>query len=243
MHWAPGDAAEIVREEGHRLVDSCDAARSAPVAACPGWTATDLAVHMAVVHRRVADLCATRATQAPSTPGPFAPAHDPWGWCREAVELVAEALAGIDTDEPVWSWTDRQDGGFYHRRMLHETTLHRWDAQLANDAVGSVDAVLAADGVDELMSVGMRFRSAGISIDYPAGSIALMTTDTGHRWSLAAVDGALGVGRDDAVITGTDATMTAEATALLMRLWGRDGGPVVVRGDHATAEAWCAVAP
>ena len=107
-----------------------------------------------------------------------------------------------------------------------------------NDA----DPAIAADGIDEVMSVGMRFRSSGAPIPYPTGSVALLATDTGHRWSLVAVEGVLGVGRGEAAITATDATMTGPAAGLLLALWGR-GGDVDTRGDTSIADRWCAVAP
>ncbi|MEM8705650.1 MAG: maleylpyruvate isomerase family mycothiol-dependent enzyme [Actinomycetota bacterium] len=243
MDWEPIDAADLVRTHGHHLVDLSAATPDAPVAACPGWTTTDLAVHTATVHRRVAAICDERATTPPTSPGPDAPSDDPFAWCHDAVDIVADALVGIGADEPVWTWTDRHDGGFYHRRMIHETVVHRWDAETAVGAPAEIDPIIAADGIDELMSVGMRFRSSGVPIDYPSGSVALLATDTGHRWSLVAVEGVLGVGRDDAAITATDATLTGRAAALLLSLWGRGGDDAEPRGDAAVAAAWCAVAP
>lgn len=243
MEWEPDRAASFVRDGGHRLIDRCEQAPDEAVAACPGWTTADLAVHTATVYRRVATICTARAAEPPTTPGPFAPDGAPWAWCREAVDTVADALASIATDEPVWTWTDRHDGGFYHRRMIHETVVHRWDAEIATGAASPIDPAIAADGIDEVMSVGMRFRSSGAPIPYPSGSVALLATDTGHRWSLVAVEGVLGIGRDDAAITATDATLTADAAALLLAMWGRDGGEVDVRGDRETANAWCGVAP
>lgn len=243
MVWESDRAASFVRDGGRRLVDRCEGAADAPIAACPGWTATDLAVHTATFYRRVAGILTARATEPPTTPGPFAPDGEPWAWCREAVDTVADALATIAPDEPVWTWTDRHDGGFYHRRMIHETVVHRWDAEIATGAASSIDPAVAADGIDEVMSVGMRFRSSGAPIPYPSGSVALLATDTGHRWSLVAVEGVLGIGRDDAAITATDATLTGDASALLLAMWGRAGGEVDVRGDRAAADAWCRVAP
>ncbi len=156
---------------------------------------------------------------------------------------MADALADIGTDDPVWSWTDRQTGGFYHRRMVHETVLHHWDAHTMTGTPPPLDPAISADGIDELMSVGMRFRADGSAVPYPAGSISFLAVDTGHRWSLASVEGVLGIGRGDSVITGTDATVTADASAILLALWGRDGGPLDVRGDLELSRAWCAVAP
>ncbi len=244
MQWEPQDAADLVLVEGHRLIDLCEATPDTNVASCPGWSATDLAVHTASVHRRVAHWCSIRAEQPERWPDADpADAAAPWAWCREALELVSDALAGIEPDEPVWTWTDRQDGGFYHRRMVHETVLHRWDARTMTGPPPPLDPAISADGIDELMSVGMRFRSDGSAIPYPAGSISYLAIDTGHRWSLVAVDGVLGIGRDDTVITSTDATVTGEASAILLSLWGRDGGELDVRGDAELAAAWSSVAP
>lgn len=159
------------------------------------------------------------------------------------MELVANALENIGVDERVWSWTDRHDGGFYHRRMVHETVLHRWDAQALTGTPPPLGSELSADGIDELMSVGMRFRGDGSAIAYPTGSVSFLAVDTGHRWSLVSVDGVLGIGRDESVITGTDATVTGNASAILLALWGRGGGEIDVRGDAAVASAWCSVAP
>lgn len=244
MHWEPTAAADLVRDEGHRLIDLCETSPNSAVQACPGWTATDLAVHTASVHRRVAHWCTVRAEKperwADATPSD---AHAPWGWCRDAVELVADALVQIGPDEAVWSWTERQNGGFYHRRMVHETVLHRWDAQAVTATPPPIDPAVAADGIDELMSVGMRFRGDGSPIPYPAGSVSYLAVDTGHRWSLVAVDGVLGIGRDEAAITGTDATVTGPASAILLALWGRADSDLDMRGDVAVAHAWCEVAP
>ncbi|MEO0492154.1 MAG: maleylpyruvate isomerase family mycothiol-dependent enzyme [Actinomycetota bacterium] len=243
MEWEQETAAEFVRREGHRLVDICAASPTAPVAACPGWTTTDLAVHTATVYRRVAGICTARSTEPPSTPVGSPPEDAPFEWCHAGVELVADSLGAIGVDEPVWTWTDRHDGGFYQRRMIHETVVHLWDAETAAGAASPIDPAVAADGVDEVMSVGMRFRSSGAAIDYPGGSIALLATDTGHRWSLAAVDGVLGIGRGEAAITATDATLTGPAEALLLAMWGRPAPQAEARGDAEIAAAWCAVAP
>jgi uncharacterized protein (TIGR03083 family) len=244
MRWEPHAAADLVHREGRRLIESCAAAPTEPVRSCPGWTGTDLAVHTASVHRRVAHWCATRASTPERWPDDTPSANDtPWGWCRDALALVTDALAAIGPDDPVWSWTDRQDGGFYHRRMVHETVLHRWDAETLAGEPAALDPAISADGIDELMSVGMRFRSSGAPLTYPNGSISFLAIDTGNRWSLAAVDGVLGIGRGEAVITGTDATVTGDAAVILLALWGRDGGALDVRGESGLVDAWCAVAP
>ncbi|MEM9204443.1 MAG: maleylpyruvate isomerase N-terminal domain-containing protein [Actinomycetota bacterium] len=244
MEWDPEAAAAVVHDEGHTLVNRCQQSATRPVPSCPGWTAADLAIHTATVHRRVAHWCTIRATTPEPAPNPQPDdPHTPWDWCHAAVDLVADALTTIAPDEPVWTWTDRQDAGFYHRRMVHETVLHHWDAASIDATPIALDPARSADGIDELMTVGMRFRSGGAAIDYPAGSVSILATDTGHRWSLVAIDRALGIGRGATVITGTDATITATAANLFLALWGRASTALDRRGDIGVAEAWCTVAP
>lgn len=245
MHWEPVAAATLVEAEATSLFDIAEANPAAAVPACPGWTATDLAVHTASVFGRVAHLCAERATEPLAAPiGSPADPDDPWDWCRGVLATLVDALRGIEPDEPVWSWTDNHSGAFYHRRMVHESIVHRIDAQAAAGIAGRIDdPAIAADGIGDVMSVGMRFRSSGAPIDYPAGTISLLATDTGDRWSLAAVDGALGIGTGEAVITGTDATVTGPAAAIMLYLWGRGDADLDIRGDATVASAWASVAP
>ncbi|MEZ5165740.1 MAG: maleylpyruvate isomerase family mycothiol-dependent enzyme [Acidimicrobiales bacterium] len=232
-----------IERDGELLIATCEANPQAAIRHCPGWTATDLALHTTGVHRRVAHWCAERVSEPcrwpdhepadPSTPGE---------WCREGLRLVTAALAGIGPDEPVWSWTDRRNGGFYHRRMLHETVLHRWDAQDAVGVSGHIDADIAHDGIDEVIDVGLRYRGDGSPIDYPDGDVVLEQAGSRSRWRLRAVDGTLLVARDADAGAAAAATVHGTAEDLLLYLWGRSGH-VTVTGDVEVATAWSAVAP
>lgn len=234
---------QIIRRDGEALITAAESNPTAMVRACPEWNAAELAIHTAGVHRRVAHWCANRVAKPERWPTPEpADFAAPWDWCREGLDLVIAALRDIGPNEPVWSWTDRRNGGFYHRRMLQETAVHRWDAE---DAVGStshIDAEVAADGVDELTEVGMRFRGDGSPVEYPNGDLLLERTDGTNRWRIRAVDGTLLVGRNGDAGTSADAIVHGQAEDLLLYLWGR-GGHVTISGDTAVAEAWAAVAP
>ena len=234
---------QMIRRDGEALIAAAERAPGATVRACPGWTNTDLAIHTTGVHRRVAHWTANRLAK----PGRW-PEHEPadpaapWDWCRAGLGLVLTALAGIGPEESVWSWTDRRNGGFYHRRMLHETVVHRWDAEDAAGISSHIDAEVATDGIDEILDVGMRFRGDGSSVEYPDGDVLLERTDGTDRWRIRAMDGTLLVGRNgDAGTTGT-ATVQGRAEDLLLYLWGR-GGHVTIIGDTDVAEAWAGVAP
>lgn len=232
-----------IEREGEALIESARRSPGAPVRACPGWTNTDLAIHTTGVHRRVAHWCTHRVAKPERWPDhePADPAA-PWEWCKDGLRLVIAALADIGPDESVWSWTDRRNGGFYHRRMLHETVMHRWDAQDAIGTPSPIDADIAADGIDELMAVGLRYRGDGSSVEYPDGDVLLERTDGTERWRLRAMDGTLLIGHNGDAGSGADATVHGAAEDLLLFLWGR-GGQVTVTGNHEVAEAWSRVAP
>ncbi len=236
-------ALAATEAEGRRLFAVCEAAPDASVPACPGWTNTDLAVHTASVYRRVAHWCTIRAAKPERWPDaePADPAQ-PWGWCRVSLALVLAALEDIGPDEAVWSWTDRRNGGFYQRRMVHESVVHRWDAESASGTAGSIDPEIAADGVDEVMDVGLRFRGDGSPIEYPDGSVLLVRTDGAQRWRLRAMDGVLQIARGADTGDSADATVAGTAEELLLYLWGR-AEPANVTGDPNVATAWANVAP
>lgn len=234
----------ITERDGRALIAACESSPAALVASCPGWTTTDLAIHTAGVHRRVAHWCTIRAAEPVRWPDhePADPT-EPWAWCREALDLVLAALRDIGPAEAVWSWTDRRNGGFYHRRMLHETVMHRWDAQAATGTSAHIETAVAADGIDEITEVGMRYRGDGSTVEYPDGNLLLVANDGPGRWLLRSIDGTLLVGRDGDAGNRADATMEGPTEGLLLHLWGRPTGPVAITGDPDVATAWSHVGP
>ena len=152
------------------------------------------------------------------------------------------ALQDIGPEESVWTWTDRKNGGFYHRRMLQETAVHRWDAQDAAGTPSPIEAEVATDGINELCDVGLRFRGDGSAIDYPKGDVLLERTDGTDRWRIRAMDGTLLIAQNGDAGTSADATVQGHAEDLLLWFWGR-GGQVTISGNTDVAEAWAAMAP
>lgn len=234
---------QTIERQGDALISAAEAHPTAMVRACPGWTTTDLAIHTTGVHRRVAHWCAGRLQKPERWPDHEPPDPTaPWAWCRAGLDLVVAALRDIGPEESVWTWTDRKNGGFYHRRMLHETVIHRWDAEDAAGTPSPIHADVATDGVNEILDVGLRYRGDGSSVEYPAGDILLERTDGTDRWRIRTMDGTLLVGRNGDAGTSADAIVQGHAEDLLLWIWGR-GGKVTVVGDTDVADAWAAVAP
>ena len=43
-----------------------------------------------------------------------------------------DTLEALDPESPAWNWAPQaKKAGFWHRRMAHETSVHRWDTQMA----------------------------------------------------------------------------------------------------------------
>lgn len=128
----------------------------AQVQACPGWTVADLLGHHAGVLRFA-------TAQLRADPGsdfiPFDPPDEgvpSLEMLAIAGEEVLAALADADPTEHRPNWADAPTAAFWFRRLAHETSIHRVDAQLAHATPDPIDPALAVDGIDELGEVFLR---------------------------------------------------------------------------------------
>ena len=218
---------------------------SAPVASCPGWTLADLGYHLGDVHRFWLWIVSEGVQEIPEagTPEVARPADDELGaWLREGAADLVPLLRATDPNQPAWSWhTTDSDVAFIQRRVPHETSVHRWDAQAAAGAVGvTVEPIasdLAADGVEEFFLLAARARYEG------EARVALHATDTHDDWVARVSRGEMWFtdGVADAPVT-----LTGTASDLLLTLWrrlsltapGDVGAGVGVAGDRAAAQAF-----
>ncbi|WP_139315991.1 maleylpyruvate isomerase N-terminal domain-containing protein [Cellulosimicrobium sp. CUA-896] len=253
------DALESLERDSELFAD---AARSAPpdarVPSCPEWTGADLVYHLAEVQ----DFWARVVGPAPgeglagddvvSLPRPASDAELPALLQRSTSRLVG-ALRGRDPQEPCWSWHD--DGGrvgWVLRRQAHEALVHRADAELtAGRDVTAADPDVAADGVDEVLSV-MVDGVPGWGVFTPDGATITVAVDgpgeTPRSWSLAfgrftgtGPESGTAYDLDAAQLVdlpgSTSAQVAGPAWALDLWLWGRGGADgLTVEGDAALVE-------
>jgi uncharacterized protein (TIGR03083 family) len=137
---------------------------------------------------------------------------------RANAARLVDALRAVDPATPAWTFaaTDRT-AGFWRRRRAVETTVHRYDAEVAAGTPTPVDAALAVDGIDEFLSVfvarfGDRLAACG---DF---TFHLHCTDTDGEWLLARRDGEVVVTAEHAK---GDVAARGSASDLLLFLWGR----------------------
>ncbi len=239
----PQTYLDAVEREGRRLLDVAGGCLHQQVPSCPDWDVAALVGHLGWVYEYVTQLVAERSTERPDLRAPVPPerAEERLEWTGKRWQELLSALESADPDAPCWNWAGTGRAGFYHRRMAHETVLHRWDVEGAAGTRTPLDSELAADGVDELIHVGMQHSSnPNKRYEYPPGSLHLHRTDGEGEWLLRNEDGRLVATHEHAK---GDVAVRGTGDNLLLYLWGRGGSDLEVFGDPELARAWAAVAP
>ena len=218
----------------------------APVPPCPDWAVRDLATHLGFVHRWATHLVVTRADgfvnrkdlgfEAPSADGELG------AWLAEGGGALLEALRSTPGDTPVWAWGPDHHARFWSRRQLHETAMHRADAELALGQQPSIAPEVAVDGIDELLALftSMRKVPERLAADgHENDTIHLHATDVDHgEWTLGVTPGGFTWAHDHAK---GDVAVRASASDLLLALSNRialDDPALEVFGDPGVLEHW-----
>lgn len=214
-----------------------------PVPTCGAWVLADLIRHLYEVQHFWCHIIGGR----PIGPDDYErPRRLPDHQLAEALRSVDDELLGLlaaaDPTEQAWSWSEEQTVGFTMRRQTHEALVHHIDGCLACGVrLPTTPPLLAADGVDEMLTVMLAVDPATEGMQRADEVIELVTSDTGDRWRLAFCTMA-GVEDADAptatpgLVAESDraptATVEGPALAMDLWLWGRDHGPaMVVDGD------------
>ncbi|MDQ3470450.1 MAG: maleylpyruvate isomerase family mycothiol-dependent enzyme [Actinomycetota bacterium] len=217
------DWVGIVEREGTALGDAAAADPTAPVPAASGWDTTELLRHIGLIHARTSVILRTGTMERPARSNgmlPEPPAGDVVDWYRATLaELLADLRQIDDRNRPVWSFSPaHQRAGFWLRRMAHETTVHRVDAEQAvGRPVAPIDAAFAVDGIDEVLSVFVATFSADRSPG-DGRTVHLHSTDAKGEWLVRFDRGAAVV---DTGHAKGDAAVRGPAGDLLLWLWGR----------------------
>ena len=226
----------------------------APVPSCPGWTVADLIAHTGVVYAHKAAI--VRDGRVDEQPAPIEPpGAGILDWFEERSSEMLEILTAVDPATPAATWhAPDQTVGFWHRRMAHESVIHRIDAELAHSAVTPIDATLGADGIDEILLVMMTGAPDWAETTVADEIVAITESDGGRTWRLRAGDFTGTSPRGNSYVaeptffvdTGDQASAAAIVGAagdLDAWLWGRrDLSSLVVEGDRALVDRVRAVA-
>src|SRR5829696_3201487 len=128
-----------------------------PVPTCPEWDVETLVRHVVRLHVWVTALAENAPEPVDTSTLPRPPkGPDLLPVAEQTSAGVVAALRATDPDGRIQSWAGDVPTDWWFRRLAHETTIHRQDAQLATGdlaAVDPVDAELAVDGVDEALTL------------------------------------------------------------------------------------------
>ncbi len=213
----------------------------APVPSCPRWSLQKLVGHLGWVYNWVSEHIEQRsATMLNRDDVPRPPAGDAViDWYAGAHARVLDALRDIDPAEEIWGWAGINTGAFWHKRLAHESLIHRWDAENAVGEPGPLDSDLAADGVDELVDVLLPFQVGLTKDPLPEGTLHLHRTDGDGEWLCQISEGRLVTerihARGDVAVRGT-------GEQLDLVLWRRiQSDDVEIFGDVDVLAAWTAL--
>ncbi|HUZ26435.1 MAG TPA: maleylpyruvate isomerase family mycothiol-dependent enzyme [Streptosporangiaceae bacterium] len=232
------------------LVDDGDLAR--PIPTCPDWTLRELAIHVGRAHRWAAAITGTRSAEFipfksvpdgrfPDDPAQRAP------WLTAGAQRAIAAISGAG-DDLVWAFGELVPARFWGRRMCHETLVHSADAQLAAGRRPDIDPRVAADAIDEWLTVTsgpLYGRPDPRAAALPPGRVLhVHATDEGldgaGEWLIShGPDGVAvqpGHGKGDAALTGPAAALLL----VLVRRAPADDGAVTLFGDGTLLTRWLA---
>lgn len=206
---------------------------AAPVAACPGWSVRDVAVHLGGVHQWAAHAVrAGEPTLVPTQPDEGRTALV--RWYADSARGLRDVLDATAPSAPAWTLdVDDRTAGFWSRRQVHETLMHLWDVEAAVGTPTPYAPDLAWDGVREVVEV-MYPRQVRLGRVAPLDpGVRLLPTDVGSD-----VGSDVGPARTGLVLGRSgDLEVGAPAEVLLRLLWHRADPVAEVRDADPRALA------
>ncbi|MEV6344481.1 maleylpyruvate isomerase family mycothiol-dependent enzyme [Actinoplanes sp. NPDC051851] len=219
-----------LRADGPALWDAVsETGPDTPVASCPEWTTADLAGHVTAmlgwVRASVTRGTTEHPAERPADPEPAGEWTETLDHLRRELTGTIETLEALDPDIPAWNWAPQpKRAGFWHRRMAHEISVHRWDTENAAGRATPIETKLAADGVSEILDTwlpaGRRLGPTDLH-----GVVHLVGTDAAHEWFVRLRGPGIAL-LDTGTILDTDdhharAKATGTASDLQLALMGR----------------------
>jgi len=205
MDYVPHFRREIAAFEDavRRASDADDAP---PVPSCPGWSMSDLLVHLGYVHRYVIHIVEHRLAAPPEptdrtflnlptdTHGWPVPEQAPncgpvptglIDWFTDGARTLESLFSSRDPGEPVWTWSRERTVGFWSRMQTIEAAVHRWDAENAIGTAQPIDGDLAADAIEQNFTVMAPFRRAHTQAPPGLGErLRFRRTDGTNVWTV-----------------------------------------------------------
>ncbi|WP_025274050.1 maleylpyruvate isomerase family mycothiol-dependent enzyme [Haloglycomyces albus] len=183
-----GDQIDVIQNEGARIVSIADATSlDHPVPSCPTWCLRDLIRHIGISHRWSTYIVGQRRHNEPDPTaftqfvGPLPNDDQLSEWAMQGVLDLCDTLGKAPDDLRCWqSFAAPSSLEFWTRRQVHETTIHRVDAELTlGDEISEIHPLYALDGIDEML-MGFQSRSSTLLRTIRPTCIHLQASDVPH---------------------------------------------------------------
>jgi uncharacterized protein (TIGR03083 family) len=229
---------EVLADRADAVLDAARHDLDVPIPSCPGWTMADLVAHMGVTWGWAETIVRTgERAPTPVASNLEGKALIDWGQARATATL--ETLRGSDPDSNCWTFGLPRSRLFWIRRQALESAVHAWDAQRALGEPDALDADLAADGIEEFITVMLARIVKTHPTDWTGQSLHLHRTDGSGEWMLrlgpeGEMEAGHGHGKADAALRGP-------APSLYLWCLNRGGtGNLASFGDPEIIRRWAA---
>ncbi|XVS64222.1 maleylpyruvate isomerase N-terminal domain-containing protein [Actinosynnema sp. CA-299493] len=195
---------------------------TAKVPSCPGWTFTDLALHVGRFLETSLEYLRTGSPVQLRLPRPPAEV-EPLAYLDTQLAKAAELLPVIPGNRATWTFSPAAPdlAWVWHRRIAHELDLRRWDAQAALRELVVGDADFAVDGIDEALTTLLAAKYATDVPPRTGGTALVQLTDVPEAWVVTFAPGVVPEVRAAWPGEETDLQVTGEAQLVHYGLWGR----------------------
>jgi len=207
------------------LAQAADGNLGARVEHCPDWSVADLVAHLTDVQWFWGTIVDERLTEPPeeSRRPPRAADEELLPAFLAGAERLVSVLRPADPGDAVWTWAPGfQTAGFVTRHQVQEAAVHHWDAANAAGETVRIAADVAADAVDEFLTVSVSSDADPADPPRPAldATFSLRCSDADAAWRLT--DGRTpGTVAVSAAAGDDEPALVATASDLLLWLYGR----------------------
>ncbi|GAA1345043.1 maleylpyruvate isomerase N-terminal domain-containing protein [Saccharothrix algeriensis] len=209
---------------------------AAAVPGCPGWTFTELTLHVGRFLQTSLEYLRSGSTARLRPPPPPVGAA-PLEYLDAQLAQAAEVLPAVPGNRPAWTFSPASPdlAWVWHRRIAHELDLRRWDAQAALRELTPGDADFAVDGIEESLGTLLAAKYATDVPPTAKGTALVRLTDVPEAWVVELEPGAVPGVRPAWPGEATDLLITGEAQVMHYGLWGRV--PLRAEGDRDVLSA------
>jgi uncharacterized protein (TIGR03083 family) len=206
-----------------------------PVTTCGDWRLRELGTHLGNVHRWAASVVLSGDNSPQDFDADPGPALS--DWYASSASVLDEALRAVDPSDRCWHFcAGDKVKAFWFRRQVHETAVHLVDASRAAGTAVSIAPLVAADGVDEVLTAMLPKARRWFTPPPLPDTLLLRAADTGDAWLLSPGGQDGPPAAEKVVDARAAATVEVSAEDLLLLLWKRRAvadTEVLISGDVA----------